>query len=144
MSLCPRYCDVIPKGSFSLKPKSIDYNHKERLVLVAGRKILTILKLNDEKLAFNTNLLTKEQSLNCCDAKWSPFSTWILATAEKCTVQLWNLEIAQKDKFQTEFRAADQRALNKISFSRFKPNVLISGSQDSRIRFVTLYTLSNI
>ena len=135
MAFCHREYDVFPKGSFCFKPKTLDFNKKERLVLIAGRRILTVLTLHDDKFTLHSNLCTEHESFNCCDAKWSPFSSCTLATAEKCSVLIWNLNISQKDKLLTEFRAAEQRALNKISFSYFKSDILISGSHDSKIRY---------
>ena len=135
MAFCHRQFDVFPKGSFSFKPKTLDFNKNERLVLIAGRKILTVLTLHDDKFTLHSNLCKEHDSFNCCDAKWSPFSSCTLATAEKCKVLIWDLNISQKDKLLTEFKAADERALNKISFSEFKSDILISGSYDSKIRY---------
>ena len=136
MAFCHRQYEVIPKGSVSFKPKTLDFNINEKLVLIAGRNILTVLTLHDDKFTLHSNLFTKEhESFKCCDAKWSPFSSGTLATAEKCSVLIWNLNISQKNKLLTKFRAADQRALNKISFSYFKSDILISGSHDSKIRY---------
>ena len=135
MSFCKREYNVIPKGAFTFKPKYLDYNSTERLLLVAGRNILTVLHLHGDKFTLHSDLITKDhESFNCCDAKWSPFSDSTIATAEKCNVLVWNLNIPQKNKLQTEFRAAEQRGLNKICFSHYQKNILLTGSHDSKIR----------
>lgn len=101
-------------------------------VAVAGRSVLKIYNVEDEKFIMNTNLrVVKNTMASCNDVAWNQVDENILASATPSgAIVTWNLSKSGFSKMDTVYQD-HKRPVNKIHFHMNDPWLLLSGSQDS-------------
>lgn len=101
-------------------------------VAVAGRSVLKIYSIEDDKFNMMYNLrVVKNTMASCNDVAWNQVDENILASATPSgAIVTWNLSKSGFSKMDAVYQD-HKRPVNKIHFHSNDPWLLLSGSQDS-------------
>jgi len=101
-------------------------------VVVAGRNMIRIFSIEDDKFVEKTNLATTKRgtyhNLTCSDVVWCRNDEQLIATGlTNGAVVLWNLAITGRSK-QERVYEDHKRTINKVCFHPTEAHYLIAGS----------------
>jgi WD40 repeat protein len=116
-------------------------NRDANLVAVAGRTVFKIFEILDDSFREKHNLrVGKNLNLNfsCNDVAWNCMDEYVLATAAtNGAVVTWNLQKQSRSKLEHVFND-HKRTVNKVCFHPSEAHLLLSGSQDGRMKLFDL------
>ena len=116
-------------------------NKEANLVAVAGRTVFKIFEINEDHFGEAFNLrVGKNLNLNfsCNDVAWNEVDENVLATAAtNGAVVTWNLQKQSRSKLDVVF-CDHKRTVNKVCFHPSESYLLLSGSQDGRMKLFDL------
>ncbi|KYR02676.1 WD40 repeat-containing protein [Tieghemostelium lacteum] len=123
-----------PLSAISLSPDS-------NKLIVAGRDTVKIIALENELKIINNLKVGKTQSLNYTgnDCSWNPsllenYKTLIATAATNGVVVIWNTG-RDGTRFVERLLSDHSRAVNKLAWHPEKHEHLLTGSQDTTLRF---------
>uniref|UniRef100_A0A914D3B2 GATOR2 complex protein WDR24 n=1 Tax=Acrobeloides nanus TaxID=290746 RepID=A0A914D3B2_9BILA len=107
------------------------------MVAVAGRNILKVFGLKDDRFEPKLDLRKSKQKLFFSGSvSWSPLKeNWIASSSTTGTVNLWDLETQNYVSLshnEPHFRS-HKAVTTKVCFHEFNENLLVSGSKDGTI-----------
>jgi WD40 repeat protein len=113
-------------------------NPTNELVVVGGRELLRVLRLEDEQFRQTLNLYGPENNklsaLALADVKWSsPSAGNLIATASTAGIAIYDLAMASSQKLNRVI-SEHTRAVNRVHFHPTDSFLLLSGSQDGTIK----------